>query len=69
MAELFCDAGAVALITDEAHLPLVEKARADLPDLRVLITAAADGAGIPGSLDYETAVAQASPVSSTARRT
>ena len=47
-AELFGNSGAAALIADQAHVPLIEKARADLPGLRVLITATADGAGPPG---------------------
>ncbi len=60
-AELFGNSGAAALIADQAHVPLIEKARADLPGLRVLITATADGAGPPGALDFETLIAQASP--------
>ena len=61
-AELFCDSGSVALIADEAHLPLIEKARAGMAGLRLLITCGVHGAGPLGSVDYETLLSQASPV-------
>lgn len=61
-ADLFGDSGAVALIADQAHMPVVEKARAGLPGLRHLIVASPDGAGPPGTLDFETLIATASPV-------
>jgi hypothetical protein len=42
-ADLFRDSGAVALIADQAHLPVVEKARADMPGPRHLITTGRSG--------------------------
>ena len=61
-AELFRDSGAIAVIADHAHVPVIDRARADMPGLRQLITTSADGAESPGALDYETLIATASPV-------
>jgi long-chain acyl-CoA synthetase len=61
-AELFRDSGAVVLIADQAHVPVIDKARADMPGLRHLITTSAGGGEAPGTLDFETLIATASPV-------
>ena len=61
-ADLFRDSGAVALIADQAHVPVIEKARADMPGLRHLITTSAGGAGPSGTVDFEALIAAASPV-------
>ncbi|HEX6867417.1 MAG TPA: acyl-CoA synthetase [Candidatus Limnocylindrales bacterium] len=52
------DSGATALITDLVDWPKVAEIRHRLPDLRTIIVVA--GGGIDGTLDYATALAEAS---------
>jgi acyl-CoA synthetase (AMP-forming)/AMP-acid ligase II len=60
---LLKDSGAVGLVYHARFAPLLAAIRDDLPDLRLLVQVADDSgeALLPGALDYEEALAAASP--------
>lgn len=61
-AELFSDSGSIALIADQAHIPLINEARPGMRNLRLLITTGVEDAGQSGSVGFETLIRQAVPV-------
>ncbi|WP_166902865.1 acyl-CoA synthetase [Mycobacterium sp. DL440] len=61
---LLTDSGATALVYHSAFAPALAGLLPDLPQLRILIQIADDSGNelLPGAVDYETIVAEASPV-------
>lgn len=70
LVPLLRDAGAQVLVYHASHAPVVREIRDALPDLGTLLQVA-DGSGerlLPGALDYEAALAAASPERPALRR-